>query len=198
MRLFTIIALSLFVISNVAREFNDRILWHIFSLPSKRYVYYYGKLLAYSALSLLTVLAVSILLMLYAPIIDILAWAVSMFLELLIILAFSLLSLFTFRQITFSFLSVLGFYLLARNITTFQVISESPIVQSGSTAQAFINVFLDGLAYLLPNLDQFAQSSWLLYANFQPTDLLNNLIQAAIYIILLSLAAMFDLYRLEL
>ncbi len=198
MRLFAIVAISLFVITSVAREFNDRILWHIFSLPRKRYVYYFGKLLAYALLSFLAVMAISVLLMFYTPVADVILWAISMFLELLIIISFSLLCLITFRQITLSFLSVMGFYLLARNMATFQLISNSPILESNTLSQNFIDTLLEAIAYVLPNLNDFAQSGWLLYGTFQANDLYSNILQTVIYVLLLSFAAIFDLYRLEL
>lgn len=198
MRLFAIVAISLFVITGVSREFNDRILWHIFSLPKKRYVYYLGKLMAYAVLSLIVVSAISLLLMFYTPAMDVIFWAFSMFLELLIIIAFSLLCLITFRQITLSFLSVMGFYLLARNMATFQLISNSPILETNTFSQHFIDSLLQGIAYVLPALNEFARSDWLLYGAFQTSDLYSNILQTIIYVSLLSFAAIFDLYRLEL
>ena len=198
MRLFSIITISLFVITNISREFNDRILWHIFSLARERYIYYSGKLLAFSALSFLSVIFVALLLLFYVRAEDVLLWSISLFFELMIVTAFSLLCMFTFRQITLAFLAVMGFYLLARNIATFQLISSSPILETNTSSQAFIDTVLNGIAYVLPALNDFAHTSWLVYGEIQMNVLGLNALQCLIYLVILSAAAIFDLYRMEL
>ena len=61
--------------------------------------------------------------------------------------------------------------------------------------QLFIDYFIQGLSWLLPSLERFTVSEWLVYSNAGLTDLLLVIVQTVIYVVLISSAALFDLYR---
>ncbi len=197
-RLFCVFIIGLFVITSVVREFNDKGFDYILALPHSRYVYYLGKLLGFSLLSVVVVLCVSLIMLVYATPLAVLIWCLSLTLELMLVVALSLLFVFTFRQITAAFSAVVAFYLLARAMQTIQLISEAPILETNTISQHFMNNLLDLIGLILPRLDLFARTEWLVYTSVDFSVLSSNVVQAVIYILFLSACSAFDLYRMEL
>ncbi len=108
-----------------------------------------------------------------------------------------MLCLFTLGQITTALSAVVAFYILARSIGTIQLISHSPILGSTELSQQYINRLVDAIAYVIPDLGSFTKTQWLVYQTGSTEDLVVIVIQTIIYIVLLSSAALFDLYRKE-
>ena len=90
---------------------------------------------------------------------------------------------------------VAGFYLLARALSAIRLISDTPIAGGDTTAQRLIAWLVDALALVLPALDRFTQSAWLVDGAGSWPLLGSCLLQAALYTALLGAAAMFDFYR---
>ena len=76
-----------------------------------------------------------------------------------------------------------------------QIMAREPLVESASTAQQFAGVLVDALAFLLPDLDRFTESEWLIHGSGTIGDLGFVTMQTVIYVALLFAAASFDLYR---
>jgi len=198
LRLFSVFTMSLFVITSMVREFNDKGFELILSHPVPRSSYYFGKFSGFSVVAIIISSMSACCLFLYAPAIPVLFWSFSLFCELLIIIALSLLALFSFNSITISFSVVMAFYLLARSIEVIQLISDSPILESSSMSYEFINGLLDFIAYVIPDLYKFTKTDWLVYyANINDSVFI-IIGQTAVYVVLLSCVALFDLYRKEL
>jgi ABC-type transport system involved in multi-copper enzyme maturation permease subunit len=198
LRLLSVFTMGLFVITSMIREFNDKGFELILSHPVPRSSYYFGKFIGFSVVAFLIALMSACCLYLYVPAGLVLFWSFSLFCELLIIISFSLLSLFSFSSITISFSVVIAFYMLSRSIEAIQLISDSPILISSSMSHQFINSLLDAIAYIIPDLYKFTQTDWLIYAVDIKTDMIVVISQSLIYISLLSCVALFDLYRKEL
>jgi len=194
MRLAAVFILSLLVITGVVREFNEKSIEMILALPAPRYVYYTGKLCGYLMLALIIAGVAGLPLFLYAGPGQVLLWSFSLFCELAIITALCLFFLFTLGQVTAALSAVAAFYLLARSMGSMQLISHSPILETGATAQEIMKTVLDLIAVLLPDLDVFTQTGWLVYGGGMQ-DLVPIVVQTVIYVGLLSAAALFDLYR---
>lgn len=197
LRWFLVITCGLFVITSLVREMNDKGLEMIMSLPMSRASYYFGKYCGFMLLGLVIMLLSAPLLLLYSSTIDLTGWLLSLFCELAIIIAVSMLCQFTFSNITVAFMATLSFYLLARAMTAIQLLSTSPILESNDISQRFMNGLVYALAWLLPDLDAFTRSDWLIYGR-QEDSLGYVLIQTVIYLVLLFAAGLFDLYRKEL
>lgn len=195
LRAAAVFILSLFVITSVVREFNDKVVELVLSLPVPRSSFLLGKLAGYSALAALVALLCGLFLLIYAPPLQVIIWTLSLCMELLIVTALSLLCLFTFSQVTAALSAVMAFYLLSRSITAIQLMGHFPVVSMDSLAQTVIAGFLDALAFVLPALDGFTLSAWLIYHTASWSALAPILGQTVIYVGLLSAAAMFDLYR---
>ncbi|MYM92227.1 ABC transporter permease, partial [Rugamonas sp. FT82W] len=61
--------------------------------------------------------------------------------------------------------------------------------------QRWLTRGIDALALLLPHLDAFTRTEWLLYHTGGLADLANVAAQTALAVGLLTAAALFDLYR---
>ena len=197
MRLFAVCTVALFVITSVVRESNDKGFDVLLSLPIPRHAYFLGKYLGFLLLSLVIAAATCALLLLYSEADAVLLWFASLECELAIVVALALLCVFTFNNVTVSFMLVLAFYLLARSMHSIQLISSSPILESTSFSQQFISMLLDAVAFVLPDLHEFTRSDWLAWDG-GPVSLIAIFGQTVVFVILLSTAAIFDLYRKEL
>jgi len=196
LRLFTIAVVGLFVVTSMVREFNDKGFEILLSLAITRGSYYFGKFTGFALLGAIIVIAAGSILIIYCPLVEVLYWSASLICEVLLVIALSLLCLFTFNSITTAFIAVIAFYLLSRSMYIIQLISASPILESKAYSQEFMNFLLNAIAYVLPDLNLFTRSDWLLYgADF--ISIMPVLIQTSIYLVLLVAAGLFDLYRKE-
>ncbi len=195
LRAATVFMISLFVLTSLVREFNDKGLELVLSLPITRATWFFAKLTGYSTLALAVAILCTLCLSLYVPPGDALLWGISLACELLLVTAFSVLCLFTFNQVTLGLSAVMAFYLLSRSMAAFRLIGQEPLLQDQSVSQMVINGVLQAIAYVLPDLDRFTASEWLIYGAGQWSDLLPILGQTAIYLSLIAAAGLFDLYR---
>ena len=197
MRLFAVCTVSLFVITSTVREFNDKGFELLLSLPIPRHSYFLGKFCGFLLLALVIAAAAAALLLLYSDVASVMVWLVSLISELAIMIALSLLLLLTFSNITVSFILALAFYLLARSMAAIQLIARSPILETDTLSQAFMNHLVDAAAFLLPELHNFTRSDWLVHGvSWQALGVVAG--QTLIYVVLLSAAGLFDLYRKDL
>lgn len=195
LRLFAVFVVSLFVASSMVREFNDKVLDLVLSLPLPRGAYYFGKLAGYSLIALAVTVAVGLSVALFVPPLQALLWSVSLACELLIVVAVTLLCVFTFTQVTTALSAAAAFYVLSRSIGALQLMGHGPLVDPGAWSQRVITGFLDALAFVLPTLYRFSPSQWLVYHTGHWHDLLPVLAQCAVYVLLLTGAGLFDFYR---
>ena len=189
---FTVCA---FVITSMVREFHDKGIELMLSMPVSRGTYCAGKLAGFAGVSVLPALACGLVLAGFAPPAQVAIWAASLGLELLIVTAVSLLCVFTFSRITWALSTVIGFYVLSRAMAALQLMVHEPLAVPATTARWFVHASVDALAYLLPDLDRFTESDWLIHGAGTIADLGFAAMQTAIYVTLLCAAALFDLYR---
>ena len=197
LRLFCVFTIGLFVITSMIREFNDKGFELILSHPVPRSTYYFGKFTGFAFVALSISLLCVCCLSLYVPVTLSLFWSISLFCELLIIIALSMLALFSFNSITISFSAVMAFYFLSRSIEVIRLLGSSPIIDSTELSHKFINFLLDVIAYVIPDLYRFTQTDWVVYISDLKSDFIIVVLQTIIYVVLLSCAALFDLYRKE-
>jgi len=195
LRLAMVFLLAIFVITSMQREFCDRTIEWVFSLPLPRATYYLGKLLGYSLVAMLSILPACLLMMVLSSVEQALYWSLSLMLELLIVCAASLVFATGLAQITSAITALLAFYLAGRSIAAFQLIAHGPLAHHEALSQRVFSTLIDGLAYLLPDLDRFSRSDWLVYGHSGWEQIGTQAGQALIYLLLLSAVALFDLYR---
>lgn len=186
LRLGAVFLVAAFVIASLLREANDKGLELLLALPMPRAAWLGGRLLGFGLVALLPALLCGALAALFAPPGQAALWALSLLCELWIMAAFSLLCALTLSQLLPALAASAAFYLLARSLSGLQLLAHG---------RGAIGTALDALALLLPRLDGFARTDWLVYHSASAAQLLPLLAQAAIYLALLGAAALFDLYR---
>jgi ABC-type transport system involved in multi-copper enzyme maturation permease subunit len=187
LRLAAVFLIATFVVTSMLREANDQGLQLLMALPMPRAVYLFGKLIGFGALALLPALLFGALGLFFAPPAQAALWAVSLLCECWIVATFAVLCTLTLNQVLPALTATFSFYLLARAIGALQLL--------GHDAHGMLNRGIDGLALLLPHLDRFTRSDWLVYHGGGVADLAGIAAQTAIYVALLAAAALFDLYR---
>lgn len=190
LRLAAVFLVATFVVTSMVREANDKSQELLLALPLPRASYLLGKLAGFAALAVLPAALFGALALCVAPPGQAALWSVTLLAELWIVAAFSLLCMLTLNQVLPALAAACAFYLLARTAATLQWLAHGPGQPAGLLTRA-----VDGLALLLPNLDAYARTDWLLYHGGTAAELAGIAIQSAIYLALLTAAALFDLYR---
>lgn len=119
-------------------------------------------------------------------------WAASLILECFIVVAFAIFAGITLEKAVPAVFATVGFYILGRLMSFFLAISASTPAEG---VNAIAIPLSDFIALLLPRLDLFAQTRWLVYGPAPTESLLILFFQTCLYVPLLLLAAMFDLRR---
>lgn len=132
---------------------------------------------------------------LHSPLGQTALWASSLLCELLIIVALTLLCSFTFAQVPIILSAVAAFYLLSRTMEAIRLMSRGPLVDTTEPSSRLIAGIVDGIAYVLPNLDRYTPTDWLIYHSGRLPELAGIAAQSAIYLALLVAAGLFDLFR---
>ena len=195
LRWAAIFIVGLTVITGMVREFNDKGFELVLSLPLPRAGYLLGKLGGYAAVALLVALCMTLPLLLVVPPDQATLWGVSLACELLLVCALSLLCILTLKQTLPAFAVVAAFYLLARSISAIQLMGQGALVDSSSWSQQTMTFLVNAIALMLPNLDRFTATDWLVYHSGLPGSLAPIFAQSLIYLVLLTGAGLFDLYR---
>jgi hypothetical protein len=194
LRLAAVFLIATFVITSVVREANDKGLELLLALPLPRAAWLLGKLAGFGALAMLPALLFGALGLLFAPPDQVALWTLSLLCELWIVAAFSLLCVLTLTQVLPALAAAAAFYLLARVAGTLQLLGHGPGGSHGP-GQQWLNGAVDALALLLPHLDQFTRSDWLVYHGGTAAELGAIALQTALALAALVSAALFDLYR---
>ena len=193
MRLVAVIMLSLFVIGVCLREKQEKQMEIILALPIHRYEYFFGKISGFFVIAFFLSLLFSVPVWAYSNYQSALIWGASLFCELMITTTIAFFLIFTFQYLVPAFIAFLGFYLAARMMNTLQFLAANPL-DTFSKSDHFMKAFIQGLNFILPNLDPFCQSQWLTQTpNFSILALIFS--ETFIFVALLTMASLIDLYR---
>jgi hypothetical protein len=195
LRMSAVVMVTLFVVSSTVRELHDKTLEMILAMPIRRGSYYLGKLIGYIHIAVLIAVIFSLLLLVYADVEQVMIWALSLMLELILVVALSLVMLFTFNQVPSALTGVFIIYGASRIVSSIYLMSKYPIIAHTSMAQKFMDSIVELLTWLLPDLHRFTQTEWLTYHTADWNVLPPLLGQTVVYIIFLSFIALFDFYR---
>ena len=135
------------------------------------------------------------MLLVYAPAEQVLIWGLSLMLEMMLVVAFALVMLFSFNQIPSALTGVFVLYAASRTATSIYLMSKYPIIPHDTLAQEFMDGFIEVLTWLLPDLHRYTQTEWLAYGTAQWSDLPPLAVQTFIYLLLLSSLSLFDFHR---
>lgn len=194
LRIASVFLVALYILNGLTREFNDKVVELLLSLDLPRPAYVLGKFLGYAVVAAAIAFIATIPVALLAPPGAALLWGCSLALELLLVSAIAVFCITTFTQLLSGAAFVAAFYLLARSISAIQLMSTSNLVADGEAARKVGEWLANAMAFVLPRLDTFTQTAWLLPEG-SPGGFGAIALQSAIYVSLLLAAAMFDLYR---
>ena len=195
MRLAAVFIAAVYVLVSITREFNDKNLDVLLALDLPRSHYVLGKLAGFLAIAMLIAAAASLPLAWLAPVPAALQWAGSLAAELAIVVAFALFCVVTFNQLTPAASFVLAFYALGRALTAIRLMSAHPLTGADTFSHQAIQFMVDALALVMPALDMWTQTAWLVNQPAPWSALLELAGMSALYVALLAGATMFDFYR---
>ena len=164
------------------------------SLPISRAAHYLGRLAGFTACGALIALVFAAPLLLWAQPAAVALWGLSLAFETALVAAAALFFAMTLAQFVPALAATVALYLLARSIGAIQAIAQGAFAEA-SPASRFAQHAADGIALVMPNLDEMTRTAWLLYEAPAPGAYAATLAGAGIYIALLIAAGLFDFYR---
>lgn len=191
-RLAAVCITALHILSSLAREANDKALDAVLGLDVPRGQYVLAKYLGYAAAAAPVAIASALPLAALTDGSAAALWFCSLLLELALVAALALFCGVTFAHVLPAGAFVAGFYILARSIDGLRQIGEHPAAGAEGLAHQLLNGLLYALALLVPHLDQWTRTAWLLAAQ-EPWHALPPIaVQAVVYGTLLIVAAVID------
>jgi ABC-type transport system involved in multi-copper enzyme maturation permease subunit len=194
-RLASVFIMAMAVLVSITREFNDKGLDVVLALDLPRSHYVLGKLAGFLGIAALIAAAAALPLAWSAPPVPAVQWAISLAVELAIVAALALFCVVTFSQLTLAASFVLAFYLLARSLTAIRLMSAQPLAGADTLSYQVIEVVVETLALVLPALDGWTRTAWLVDQPAAWPAVLTLAALSALYVALLAAATMFDFYR---
>ncbi len=193
-RLVLVVGMILFICFHIRRSFENREIEFLISRPISRSVFIVAYFVSFTVLSFILLLPVAALIQLmFAP--DnagFFVWFVSIFCELVIISSFAVLASLILKSAVSAVLGCFAFYFISRIIgfAVSTIIIPAKINNLGFNG--FLEIFLKGLSAILPRLDQFGQSKWLIYGDVSTGTYHFIVSQAIIYVALILLMSIYD------
>lgn len=194
-RLAAVFVVAAHVIASVSREFNDKGLDTLLALDLPRAHYILGKLAGFIALAALTAVPCALPLAATVAPLAWLQWCAALALELSVVAAFAFFCVVAFAQFIPAALTVFAFYLLARALAAMQLMSAHPASGAAGWAHTAVRWLVDALALVMPALDRWPQTAWLIDAPAAWPAYALAVGQALLYVLLLACATMVDFQR---
>lgn len=194
-RLILMIGLIVFVCFHIRSAFDTKEIDVILSRPITRPNLVIAYWLGFALVSLLLTVPVVAIMGLIGVLSwqGFIGWAISLLLEGGLVVALALFSALALRSAVASVLACMGFYVLSRMMAYFVLTAESNAF--GASAYAFLKYPLIAISTLVPRLDFFSKTDWLIYGFDSTQDWLLFAVQAAIFIPLLIVASIVDFRR---
>ena len=195
-RLILMVGLIVFVCFHIRNAFDTKEIDVIMSRPISRsnLVISYWVGFAFVAL-LLTIPVVAVIALIGVgnwP--GFIGWSVSLLLETFLVVALALFSAFTLRSAVTSVMACMGFYVMSRMMAFFVITSQSGMVVTDAKFN-LMKYILVGISTIVPRLDFYAKTQWLIYGFDTNQDWVLYLVQTAVFLPLLILASIADFRR---
>ncbi len=124
-----------------------------------------------------------------------LLWSVSLMLEALLVISLALFTALTLRSGVATVLASLAMYTLSRMMGFFLITTKAGMLFQANEVNIGAKWLLAGVSAIVPRLDFYAKSQWLIYGPKSYEDLTLFLAQSAIFIPLLVAASVIDFKR---
>lgn len=196
-RLVLVIGLIVFVCFHVRNAFDSKEIDVFLSRPISRPNLVMSYWLGFSVVACLLLIPTVILLYFFGAlsVSGFLLWAGSFLLEIWLIVAVALFCAFTLRSAVTAVMASLGFYVLSRMMGFFLATAHSSLLFRSAKLNEISRLSMEILATVVPRLDFFAKSGWLVYGPGETLELWRFGLQAVIFIPLLLVAAIIDFRR---
>lgn len=194
-RLAAVFVAALYAIASVSREFQDKGLDVMLALDLPRSHYILGKLLGFMTIAGGFAAAAAVPLIALAAIEPAAQWGVSLACELAIVVALSLFCAVTFNMLMPAASFVMAFYLLARALGAIRLISANPVSGADAPSHHFLSMIVEGLSWIVPALDRWTQTSWLVDRPGLWSTVASLAGQSLVFVTVLAAAAIFDMHR---
>lgn len=194
-RLILMVGLIVFVCFHIRNAFDTKEIDVILSRPISRSNLVVAYWLGFSFVAFLLALPIVALIGLIGVQnwAGFLGWGASLLAESLLVIALALFSAFALRSAVTSVIACMGFYVLSRMMAFFVVTSQSGMVATEKFV--WLKYILLWISTLVPRLDFFAKSDWLVYGFNSNQDWMLFLAQTAIFVPLLLFASIIDFRR---
>ena len=186
---------ALYVIASVTREFQDKGLDVALALDLPRSHYILGKLAGFLTIGAALSVSVGIPLFALSGWEPVLQWTASLACELAVVIALALFCVVTFNNLMPAVSFVVAFYLLARALTAIRLIGANPVSGADALSHRVMTWFVEGLALVVPSLDAWTRTAWLVDQAAPWSDLLAISARGALFVLILAAAAIFDMQR---
>ena len=197
MRIMLVIGMPLFFTYYVASSYANQYIDMILSKPISRSTFVLGHVLGILLLNLLVTTIIGLVIYFFASsnLLSTLFWTFSLFSEIVIVSIFAFAISIVTKRAVFAALISYAFYLLTRmmglcyaavNLRHHLIDDFFPWL----TESIFTCIYM-----LIPRLDLFTKTEWLIYDINNMSDIFIVLIQSWIYVLLLTLLILFDIRR---
>lgn len=197
-RIIVVTGLIVFVCFHVRRSFENREIEAILSKPISRSTFVVSYWLGFSLLALLATLPILVLLalMFHPNLIGLILWGVSLALEIALVSAFAMLASLMMKSAVSSVMASFAFYLISRLMGFFVAAMDNPNSLMGGEKYGWVlEGILKIISTVIPRLDMYAKSQWLIYGVEGQADVWVFPAQSIVFIGLLLAVAVFDFRR---
>ena len=191
LRLAAVFIVAGFVATSIMREKDDRVRDVLLALPISRAQFAWARLAGFCAVAWIVALLCGVVALALAPAGQVLPGMLTLACELSIVAAFALFAATGLAHVVAALGATFAFYLLARIAAGLQLLGHEGARSRVESLAA------DALSALLPHLDAFTRTEWLVYGGATVADTGYALLQACIYVVLLAAACALDLQRRE-
>ncbi|GMQ97276.1 MAG: hypothetical protein BMS9Abin15_0983 [Gammaproteobacteria bacterium] len=194
-RIIAFFTVSLFVINNITREYNDHFIDLLVAQAVPRSFIYLGKAAGHCTTALFIAVILTPFLFFIAPAGQVFVWGATLIFELWIIVIVAQFFASTLQNLPLSFTLTCIFYVLARLISWLQIMAESKLAEYAGVADTAIKFFLQALSIVIPDLSEFSATQWLLNERIAFDQIFAIFVQTILAILLFLAAGLFDFYR---
>ena len=197
-RIVLIVGMIVFVCFHVRRAFENKEIDLMLSRPISREQFVVSYWLGFSVVATIVVALISLFITLFYwhDYKGLSFFALTLELEVLLVIAFAVFASIVLKSSVSSVLLCFGFYIISRMIGFFSYVLEKNPSTDFLSFDFYSQKVIWVTSFLLPRLDLFCQSKWLIYGvNFNEYNWYMPVAQTAIYVPLLLTMAAIDFKR---
>ncbi len=197
-RIVLVVGMIVFVCFHVRRAFENKEIDLMLSRPISREQFVFSYWLGFSVVAtiIVSILTLFIISFYGYNAAGLSFWALTMELEILIAIAFAVFASIILKSAVSSVLLSFGFYIISRMIGFFSYVLDKNYSVDFLNFDFYAQKIIWVISYVLPRLDLFCQSKWLIYGvDHAEFNIIMPIAQAIIYIPLLLTFAAIDFKR---